>query len=62
MFKPALLTTLCGITLATVATSAATIGLMAQLSGPQALVGQDQVDGLATKARNNAHQTAEIPA
>jgi branched-chain amino acid transport system substrate-binding protein len=47
MFKPSLLNTLCGITLATAAaaTSAATIGLMAPLSGPQALVGQDQVDG-----------------
>jgi hypothetical protein len=42
MFKPALFNTLCGITLATAAaaTSAATIGLMAPLSGPQALVGQ----------------------
>jgi branched-chain amino acid transport system substrate-binding protein len=47
MFKPALFNTLCGITLATAAatTPAATIGLMAPLSGPQALVGQDQVDG-----------------
>lgn len=42
-----LLNTLCGSTLAAaVATAtAATIGLMAPLSGPQALVGQDQVDG-----------------
>jgi branched-chain amino acid transport system substrate-binding protein len=40
-------TALCGTSLAAaVATaSAATIGLMAPLSGPQALVGQDQVDG-----------------
>ncbi len=40
-------TALCAVTLASVsaAASAATIGLMAPLSGPQALVGQDQVDG-----------------
>jgi branched-chain amino acid transport system substrate-binding protein len=37
----ALATALC----ATLTAQAATIGLMAPLSGPQALVGQDQVDG-----------------
>jgi branched-chain amino acid transport system substrate-binding protein len=39
--------TIYGVTLAAAAASAqaATIGLMAPLSGPQALVGQDQVDG-----------------
>jgi branched-chain amino acid transport system substrate-binding protein len=49
MFKRALLATLCGTTLsASLATAtAATIGLMAPLSGPQALVGQDQVDGFS---------------
>jgi branched-chain amino acid transport system substrate-binding protein len=47
LYKRALLTTLCGTTSAASAAiaSAATIGLMAPLSGPQALVGQDQVDG-----------------
>ena len=47
MFKRALLKSLFGTTLvaAAAAASAATIGLMAPLSGPQALVGQDQVDG-----------------
>ena len=42
MFKHALLTMLAT---AAATASAATIGLMAPLSGPQALVGQDQVDG-----------------
>lgn len=47
MFKRTLLKALGGSTLlaAAAAASAATIGLMAPLSGPQALVGQDQVDG-----------------
>ncbi|MFM2055657.1 MAG: hypothetical protein RLY71_42 [Pseudomonadota bacterium] len=47
MFKPTVRTVLCTIALASAApvTTAATIGLMAPLSGPQALVGQDQVDG-----------------
>ncbi len=47
MLQPALLNTLCVTALAAAAAgaSAATIGLMAPLSGPQALVGQDQVDG-----------------
>jgi branched-chain amino acid transport system substrate-binding protein len=47
MLKPTVRTVLCTIALASAAsvTTAATIGLMAPLSGPQALVGQDQVDG-----------------
>ena len=47
MFEHALLKSLCGTRLAAAVASApaATIGLMAPLSGPQALVGQDQVDG-----------------
>ncbi len=47
MFQRALVATLyCATLAASAATaSAATIGLMAPLSGPQALVGQDQVDG-----------------
>ena len=47
MMKRTLFATLCAITLAAAmaTASAATIGLMAPLSGPQALVGQDQVDG-----------------
>jgi branched-chain amino acid transport system substrate-binding protein len=41
------LATMAGIALAGTSqfTAAATIGLMAPLSGPQAIVGQDQVDG-----------------
>lgn len=47
MFERILRTALCGTSLAAAALAApaATIGLMAPLSGPQALVGQDQVDG-----------------
>ncbi|MEY2655448.1 MAG: hypothetical protein RLZZ524_2476 [Pseudomonadota bacterium] len=47
MIQRTLHTTLCAMALASAsaAASAATIGLMAPLSGPQALVGQDQVDG-----------------
>jgi len=47
MFKNTFFKTIGGSTLlaAAATASAATIGLMAPLSGPQALVGQDQVDG-----------------
>ncbi|MDO9284306.1 MAG: ABC transporter substrate-binding protein, partial [Aquabacterium sp.] len=47
MFKNTLFKAIGGSTLlaAAATASAATIGLMAPLSGPQALVGQDQVDG-----------------
>lgn len=47
MFERKLYKALCGGALiaATATASAATIGLVAPLSGPQALVGQDQVDG-----------------
>jgi len=44
MFKPSRIA-VSGAFCASLAAQAATIGLMAPLSGPQALVGQDQVDG-----------------
>ena len=63
MYKRALLTTLCGTTLAAsvAIASAATIGLMAPLSGPQALVGQDQVDGFMLGSSSTAASSAASP-
>ena len=46
MFKPFIRAALCGTTLVAAGFAhAATIGFVAPLSGPQALVGQDQLDG-----------------